>query len=161
MSPTPHPSTHTPCGPRHSPGSSPMLYFCCTSRTTCVLADLRKIPSVLRAGKQWGLVSLRALGKCVDPPTRSPSWGSSEGQCGCWYMWNLSQPCLAASLGELGDSAEKEEEGQVLKAPRQGGPVTHLGPAGRRRSPGALVGWAPALGSSPGGCRNEGSERGL
>lgn len=32
-------------------GHLPMLYFCWTSLTTCVLADLRKIPSVARAVK--------------------------------------------------------------------------------------------------------------
>lgn len=77
-------------------------------------------------------------------------------------MWNLSQLCLAAaSRGELGDPAEEGEEGRVLEALWQGGPGTHLGPADRQQSPGAPVGWAPALGSSPGGCRNEGSEQGL
>lgn len=60
------PPIHTwsvrPCGLGVSPDHSPMLYFCCTSRTTWVLADLRKSPSVVRARGQWGLVSLRALG---------------------------------------------------------------------------------------------------
>lgn len=61
------PPTHTrglyrPCGLGTSPDHSPMLYFCCTSRTTWVLADLRKSPSVVRARGQSDLVSLRALG---------------------------------------------------------------------------------------------------
>lgn len=67
-----------------------MLYFCCTSRTIWVLADLRNSPSMVRARKRWGLMSLSARGTCVDSPTHSPSWGSSQGQCRSWHRWDLS-----------------------------------------------------------------------
>lgn len=75
----PSPSPPPPCSTH--PEHSPMLYLCCTSRTTWVLADLRKIPSAVRAGKQWGLVSLRpgAVCRLLDPVL---SWSSREGRGG-------------------------------------------------------------------------------
>ena len=65
-----------------------------------MLADLRKIPSVVRAGKRPDLVSLRALGRRVDSPNpfRAP-WASHPGQGGYWCTWDPTQPCPAAPQG--------------------------------------------------------------
>lgn len=62
-----------------------------------MLADLRKIPSVVRPGKRPGLVSLRALGRRVDSPNpfRVP-WASHPGQGGYWCTWDPAQPCPEA-----------------------------------------------------------------
>lgn len=117
----------------HPWAHSPMLYFCCTSRTTWVLADLRKIPSVVRAGKQWGLVSLRALGQRADSPP-------------ILCLGVLVRVSVGAGArGTLPSPAQRLPEGRGL-------PGTHRGPVGRQRSPAARAEWAPALGSSPGGC---------
>lgn len=54
-----------------------------------------------------------------------------------------------------------KEEGRACRR-CAGPPYTHLGPGGRRRSPGAPVEWAPARGSSPGACGpSKGREQGL
>lgn len=78
---------------------SPMLYFCCTSRTICVLADLRKMPSVVRAGGQCGLMRLGAL-------AQGQRWGgarldsSSLGWVGALTMGLQVGDCLPEDNGD-------------------------------------------------------------
>lgn len=140
----------------HPPNHSPMLYFCCTSRTTWVLADLRKIPSVVRAGKQWGLVSLGSGAyRCLDPlglgaPRRVGVGADARGALS--PAWQLPEGSWETGL-RRGLGSGLKGKGQILEALW---PVSSLGthrrPAGRLWSPEAQAERAPALGSSPGGC---------
>lgn len=104
---------------------SPILYFCCTSLTTWVLADLRKMPSAVRAGKQGGLVSLSVLGDGISS-LPCQSWSSKVPRRVTGSALFYALPRL--SQGHLGDKGAWEVNRPWLHG-------THREPASRRLSP--------------------------